>query len=204
MLTQEELDKLLAQGPEGVESPKDTDKQEPAKTAKIDETQGPETTAPSHDNLDWSQAFNEAAAGGDAAAAKAVKDGILGQSQKPADTPEHQTQGPQSPRFDEFKQKTPSQNSGPGKPDLDFILDIPLEISVELGRTRLQIRDLLQLGQGSIVSLDKLAGEPADIYVNQKLMAKGDVVVVNEKFGIKLTEIISPADRVKNLGSQKY
>ena len=202
MLTQEELDKLLAQGPEGTENPKDKDKQESGKT---DGSQGPEAATPSPDNLDWSQAFDEAAAGGDAAAAKAVKDGVVGQSEKPASTPEHQeAQRPQSPRFDEFKQKIPAQNGGVGKPDLDFILDIPLDISVELGRTRLQIRDLLQLGQGSVVSLDKLAGEPADIYVNQKLMAKGDVVVVNEKFGIKLTEIISPADRVKNLGSQKY
>jgi flagellar motor switch protein FliN/FliY len=199
MLTQEELDKLLAQGPEGTENPKDEDKQEPGKTGG---SQGPETAGPSPDNLDWSQAFNEAAAGGDAAAAKAVKDGVIGQSEKPASAPEHQEA--QRPKFDEFKQKISAQNGGVGKPDIDFILDIPLDISVELGRTRLQIRDLLQLGQGSVVSLDKLAGEPADIYVNQKLMAKGDVVVVNEKFGIKLTEIISPADRVKNLGSQKY
>ncbi|MGQ9812138.1 MAG: flagellar motor switch protein FliN [Dissulfurimicrobium sp.] len=202
MLTQEELDKLLAQGPEGSENLKDEDKQGPGKTGG---SQGPETAEPSHDNLDWSQAFAEAAAGGDAAAAKAVKNGIIGQLKKPASAPEYQeAQRPQRPKFDEFKQKISAQNDSIGKPDLDFILDIPLEISVELGRTRLQIRDLLQLGQGSIISLDKLAGEPADIYVNQKLMAKGDVVVVNEKFGIKLTEIISPADRVKNLGSQKY
>lgn len=200
MLTQEELDKLLAQGPEEAEIPKDDGVQkEPEKTG---DSAGPAAARPSSDNLDWSQAFEEAAAGGDAAAAKAVKDGAFEQPAKQAAV--SQQQDPKSPRFDEFSPKIQGQNGGTGKPDLDFILDIPLDISVELGRARLQIRELLQLGQGSVVSLDKLAGEPADIYVNQKLMAKGDVVVVNEKFGIKLTEIISPADRVKNLGSQKY
>jgi len=84
--------------------------------------------------------------------------------------------------------------------DLEFILDIPLEVSVELGRTRMQVNDLLRLGQGSIVELSKLADEPMDIYVNRKLFARGEVVVVNEKFGIRLTDIISAIDRVKTLG----
>jgi flagellar motor switch protein FliN len=84
--------------------------------------------------------------------------------------------------------------------NLDFILDIPLEVSVELGRTKMLISDLLQLGQGSVVELTKLAGEPLEIFVNQKLVARGEVVVVNEKFGVRLTDIISPADRVKQLG----
>jgi flagellar motor switch protein FliN/FliY len=85
-------------------------------------------------------------------------------------------------------------------PNLDFILDIPLEVSVELGRTKMLISDLLQLGQGSIIELTKLAGEPLEIYVNHKLIARGEVVVVNEKFGVRLTDIISPAERVKQLG----
>jgi flagellar motor switch protein FliN/FliY len=84
--------------------------------------------------------------------------------------------------------------------NLDFILDIPLEVSVELGRTKMLISDLLQLAQGSVVELSKLAGEPLEILVNQKLIARGEVVVVNEKFGVRLTDIISPADRVKQLG----
>jgi flagellar motor switch protein FliN len=83
--------------------------------------------------------------------------------------------------------------------DLDFILDIPLEISVELGRTSMLVNDLLQLGQGSVVELTKLAGEPMEILVNGKLVARGEVVVVNEKFGVRLTDIISPIDRVKTL-----
>lgn len=85
--------------------------------------------------------------------------------------------------------------------NLDFILDIPLEISVELGRARILISELLQLGQGSVVELSKLAGEPLEILVNQKLVARGEVVVVNEKFGVRLTDIISPAERVKQLGA---
>src|SRR5512135_3521906 len=76
--------------------------------------------------------------------------------------------------------------------NLDFILDIPLEVSVELGRTKMLISDLLQLGQGSVIELTKLAGEPLEILVNQKLVARGEVVVVNEKFGVRLTDIISP------------
>jgi flagellar motor switch protein FliN/FliY len=83
--------------------------------------------------------------------------------------------------------------------DLDFILDIPLEISVELGRTNMLVNDLLQLARGSIIELSKLAEEPMDIYINRKLFARGEVVVVNEKFGIRLTDIISPAERVKSL-----
>ncbi len=84
--------------------------------------------------------------------------------------------------------------------DLDFILDIPLEISVELGRTNMLVNDLLQLARGSVIELSKLAEEPMDIYINRKLFARGEVVVVNEKFGIRLTDIVSPAERVKSLG----
>jgi flagellar motor switch protein FliN/FliY len=83
--------------------------------------------------------------------------------------------------------------------NLDFILDIPLRVTVELGRTTVVIKDLLQLGQGSVLELDKLAGEPLEILVNGKLVAKGEVVVVNEKFGIRLTDIISPIERIETL-----
>ncbi len=88
---------------------------------------------------------------------------------------------------------------GKTKRDLDFLLDIPLEVSVEVGRTKLLINDLLQLGQGSVIELNKLAGEPMEILVNNKLIARGEVVVVNEKFGIRLTDIISPMERVQQL-----
>jgi len=86
------------------------------------------------------------------------------------------------------------------KRELDFILDIPLDVSAELGRTRLLINELLQLGQGSVVELNKLAGEPLEVLVNGKLVARGEAVVINEKFGVRLTDIISPMERVKQLG----
>jgi flagellar motor switch protein FliN/FliY len=92
----------------------------------------------------------------------------------------------------------------PVKPDnsdmqMDAILDVPVTMAMEIGRTRINIRNLLQLNQGSVVELDRLAGEPMDVLVNGTLVAKGEVVVVNEKFGIRLTDIISPSDRVKRL-----
>ena len=83
--------------------------------------------------------------------------------------------------------------------NLDLILDIPLTVSVELGRSRILINDLLQLSQGSVVELTKLVGEPLEVLVNQKLVARGEVVVVNEKFGIRLTDIVSPLERVQTL-----
>ncbi len=83
--------------------------------------------------------------------------------------------------------------------NFDFILDIPLKVSVELGRAKVVIKDLLQLGQGSVLELDKLAGEPLEVLVNGKLVARGEVVVVNEKFGIRLTDIISPLERIESL-----
>jgi flagellar motor switch protein FliN/FliY len=83
--------------------------------------------------------------------------------------------------------------------DMEFLLDIPLDITVELGRTRMPIGDLLKLSQGSVVELNKLINQPLDIFVNQKLMAQGEVVVVNEKFGVRLSHIISPGERVKGL-----
>ncbi len=93
--------------------------------------------------------------------------------------------------------KTPRQES---RRELDFILDIPLDVSAELGRTRLLVNEMLQLGQGSVIELNKLAGEPLEVYVNGKLVARGEAVVINEKFGIRLTDIISPIERVKQLG----
>lgn len=94
----------------------------------------------------------------------------------------------------------PEANSDDGEiHSLDFILDIPLRVSVEVGRTRILIRDLLQLGQGSVVELTKFAGEPLEMLVNDKLIARGEVVVVNEKFGLRLTDIISPEERIEQL-----
>ncbi|AXE28545.1 flagellar motor switch protein FliN [Chromobacterium phragmitis] len=86
-----------------------------------------------------------------------------------------------------------------GPPNLDMILDIPVQLTVELGRTKIAIRNLLQLAQGSVVELDGMAGEPMDVLVNGCLIAQGEVVVVNDKFGIRLTDIITPAERIRRL-----
>ncbi len=92
-----------------------------------------------------------------------------------------------------------SETNASGNPNLDRILDIPLLLSAQLGSTRMLIKDLLQLGPGSIVELDKLAGEPLEILVNERLVARGEVVMVNEKFAIRLTDVISPMERVNKL-----
>jgi flagellar motor switch protein FliN/FliY len=99
----------------------------------------------------------------------------------------------------EAKQLNANADPGSGEVKLDVILDIPVTVGMEIGRTQLSIRNLLQLNQGSIVELDRLAGEPMDVLVNGTLVAHGEVVVVNEKFGIRLTDVVSPADRIKNL-----
>ena len=92
----------------------------------------------------------------------------------------------------------PSPNAAQAQ-DIDLVLDIPVLLTVELGRTKLPIRHILQLAQGSVVELDGLAGEPMDVLVNGCLIAQGEVVVVNEKFGIRLTDIITPAERIRKL-----
>jgi flagellar motor switch protein FliN/FliY len=99
----------------------------------------------------------------------------------------------------EAKPLNATSDSPVGDVKLDVILDIPVTIAMEIGRTKISIRNLLQLNQGSVIELDRLAGEPMDVLVNGTLVAHGEVVVVNEKFGIRLTDVISPAERIKNL-----
>ena len=99
----------------------------------------------------------------------------------------------------EFQELRPDNGIGSGDVKIDAILDVPVTVAMEIGRARINIRNLLQLNQGSVVELDRLAGEPMDVLVNGTLIAQGEVVVVNEKFGIRLTDIVSPADRVKKL-----
>jgi flagellar motor switch protein FliN/FliY len=106
--------------------------------------------------------------------------------------------GAQAPAFAELGGNTTTAPAG--SQNLDFLLDIPLDVTVELGRTSMIINKMLQLTQGSVVELDKAAGEPVEIFVNDKLLGKGEVIVVNERFGVRITEIISQADRIKNIG----
>jgi len=118
---------------------------------------------------------------------------------------EAEPQEDDTPDLESLSESIDSADSAPPEKrekasNMELLLDIPLEITAELGRTRMIINDLLQLGQGSVIELNKLAGEPLEILVNHKLIARGEVVVVNEKFGIRLTDIISPLERIKQLG----
>ena len=143
---------------------------------------------------DWAAAMQEQAAtesGVDAESAQVAADlaaAAMGDSPYQAK--------PASQIFEDFG----SSGAKPGAiNDFDMILDIPVQLTVELGRTKLSIRNLLQLAHGSVVELDGLAGEPMDVLVNGTLIAQGEVVVVNDKFGIRLTDIITPAERMRKI-----
>ena len=120
----------------------------------------------------------------------ATSDDVQAGAEKQASSPE-----PEAPTSPESRDTNDSQLTG----NMDFLLDIPLDISVELGRTKMLINELLKLGQGSVIELSTLAGETLEILANQKLVARGEVVVVNEKYGVRLTEIISPSERIERL-----
>lgn len=111
---------------------------------------------------------------------------------------ESQMTGSQSPQPASFPPVQQVEAGGTPK-NIDFILDIPMSVTVYVGSTKMAVRDLLQLAQGSVIELDKLAGEPMEVMVNNKLVARGEVVVVNEKFGIRLTDVVSAAERVQQL-----
>jgi len=134
-----------------------------------------DTAAPNDDKISWDDVQEE-----------------MAQSSRPASSKTQVS----DVNFDELKRTKPD---GKTAFNLDFILDIPLTLTAELGRSKMLISELLQLGQGSVLELTKLAGEPMDVYVNQRLIARGEVVVVNEKFGVRLTDIVSPAERVNKL-----
>lgn len=102
--------------------------------------------------------------------------------------------------MDTTKPKTPAQPDASNPRSIDFLLDIPLQVSVEVGRSSILVKDLLQMREGHVIELDKLAGEPLDLYVNSRLIARGEAVLANDKFGLRLTDVISPAERIENLG----
>ncbi|MHB8231578.1 MAG: flagellar motor switch protein FliN [bacterium] len=174
---------------------------------------------PEDDNLSWEDAFKEEEAAKAAAKPDAGRDGVNQDvmndldlniddlknkieinDAEPAEAETPSVSAVKKPvKKLEFASFDESDKTAEAPKNLDFILDIPLTISVELGRTKMVINDMLQLGQGSVIELAKLAGEPLDIYVNGKLMARGEVVLVNDKFGVRLTDIISPVERVKKL-----
>lgn len=121
----------------------------------------------------------------------------LEEEMEPAEGVPDESPAAEMPSFEPTEKDASGSDLNSGS--LDFILDIPLEVTVVLGKTNMLINDLLQLGQGSVIELTKLAGEPLEILVNNKLVARGEPVVVNEKFGVRLTDIISPIERVKRL-----
>nr|WP_298139812.1 flagellar motor switch protein FliN [uncultured Pseudomonas sp.] len=149
-----------------------------------------ENTSPEEQALadEWAAALSES---GDAGGQDDIDAMLAGASSEPAP--------PRAP-MEEFgsvaKSNQPVSLDGP---NLDVILDIPVSISMEVGNTNITIRNLLQLNQGSVIELDRLAGEPLDVLVNGTLIAHGEVVVVNEKFGIRLTDVISPSERIQKL-----
>jgi len=111
-----------------------------------------------------------------------------------------QSAQPVEPQLAEMDTLKPDVPEGANRElNLDVVLDIPVTLSMEVGRSRVSIRNLLQLNQGSVVELDRATGEPLDVYVNGTLIAHGEVVVVNDKFGIRLTDVISPAERIRKL-----
>ncbi len=113
---------------------------------------------------------------------------------------EEQLQETMGEQMEEAFKDDAGPNGSHSPRSVEFILDLPLRVSVELGRTRMMVNDLLQLAQGSIIELDKLAGEALEVLVNNKIIARGEVVSVNDKFGIRVTDIISPTERIEKLG----
>lgn len=167
---------------------------------------GQEQTAQEDDNVSWEDAFKEEAMTNQKSGenSPAVNTAEAGRENLNSDVKDvHEAAKNVNIRKPvkkvEFSSFDETDKTAEPPKNLDFILDIPLTISVELGRTKMVINDMLQLGQGSVIELAKLAGEPLDVYVNGKLMARGEVVLVNDKFGVRLTDIISPAERIKTL-----
>ena len=186
-----------------------------------DPTQDPSKDDASADDIDWSAAMAEQAAGHQSNQAEGLSDAAddwaAALAEQTAAETAQQTAAPQEASKQSQQAATVQASAQPAaaglfKPlvdspsdaqsDIEMIMDIPVQLTVELGRTRLTIRNILQLGQGSVVELDGLAGEPMDIFVNGYLIAQGEVVVVDEKYGIRVTDIITPADRINRLRSR--
>ncbi len=144
---------------------------------------------------DWGAAMTEQAAAEQSAGVADDWNEAMAEQQS-SEASALQAKTAQTQVFAEFSSQNKLSDS---QNDIDFILDIPVQLTVELGRTKIAIKNLLQLAQGSVVELDGLAGEPMDVLVNGCLIAQGEVVVVNDKFGIRLTDIITPAERIRKI-----
>jgi flagellar motor switch protein FliN/FliY len=145
-------------------------------------------------DIDWGAAFAEAAAGGDNAAAEAITTGQADMAEETEEEEEYEEEADDSQPF------IPEDLD---IPHIHFILDLPLELNVEIGRTIMNVKTLLQQNQGSVIELTKHADEPVEIYVGSKLMATGEVVVVDDNFGVRIEDVASQADRIRSLGVQE-
>ncbi|PPD31581.1 MAG: flagellar motor switch protein FliN [Methylomonas sp.] len=139
---------------------------------------------------DWAAAMDE----------QSAAEADWGDALKEQDAASKSAGGYETADFPNLEDAKPRAYTNADEVKLDVILDVPVTVSLEIGRTKINIRNLLQLNQGSVVELDRFAGEPMDVLVNGTLVAHGEVVVVNDKFGIRLTDIISPSERVRKLG----
>ncbi|KPA18194.1 flagellar motor switch protein FliN [Candidatus Magnetomorum sp. HK-1] len=148
------------------------------------------------DEIDWGSAFAEAAAGGDSAAAEAI---TTGQSGMADETDEEED----DEEYEEDEEAQPFIPEDLDIPHIHFILDLPLELTVEIGRTIMNVKTLLQQNQGSVIELNKDADEPVEIFVGKKLMATGEVVVVDDNFGVRIEDVASQADRIRSLATQE-
>ncbi|SCX11992.1 flagellar motor switch protein FliN/FliY [Nitrosomonas eutropha] len=152
----------------------------------------PISTEPQTEQDDWAAAMAEQQA---AETCSVIDEASESSASASAHIPDEDLTKPSSV-FEQFSRNNVLNDT---RNDIDMILDIPVQLTVELGRTRIAIKNLLQLAQGSVIELDGMAGEPMDVLVNGCLIAQGEVVVVNEKFGIRLTDIITPSERIRKL-----
>jgi flagellar motor switch protein FliN/FliY len=153
---------------------------------------GGDDDADGDDDVDWGAAFAEAAAGGDNAAAEAMTTGQADMADESDEEEEYE---------EEVEETQPFIPEDLDIPHIHFILDLPLELTVEIGRTIMNVKTLLQQNQGSVIELTKHADEPVEIYVGSKLMATGEVVVVDDNFGVRIEDVASQADRIRSLGT---
>ena len=165
----------------------------------------PEKAAPAEQTDEWGNALAE-----QSNASGTQADGLKSNDDR-ASTPTEQTEAAQADAPDPRAARTagetvfkPLMGTGDGgQSDISMIMDVPVQLTVELGHTRMTIKSLLQLGQGSVVELDSLAGEPMDIFVNGFLIAQGEVVVIKDKYGIRLTDIVTPSERLNRLNNRR-
>lgn len=186
-------------GDEWAEAMAEQHNEESAGAAEADGTAPAASEAESPEESIDAAGAAEPKSGADMPAADKPEKSTAKQTKGQAQVDKGRQQAQQTVELDEFDPAATEASSNEEDGNIDVILDIPVTLSMEIGRTQISIRHLLQLNQGSVVELDRLAGEPLDVMVNGTLIAHGEVVVVNERFGIRLTDVISPAERVKKL-----